>query len=258
MPPKRKPAPASETRVETAMLEILANPERVGTPQDVAALSDTESLASSRSARSARSVRSVRSARSARSERSAAPSAAPSVRSAPEPPAESRQRAAYVKLMRFAAMGQQPTRPFAPTDDAEALEGEVLMQEAMLRERLEEQRGKDGVRFARRMLLAFTSFSEFMNRRYDPFGVDIDGWSDSVMQNITDYDRPFERLIKKYQGRAEMAPEVELLVTLGSSMFMFHLSRSFAARMSAESAPTAAEAKASVVQVLTESDDEDA
>jgi hypothetical protein len=187
-------------------------------------------------------------------------SAGPSARPEPpaEAPAESRQRAAYVKLMRFAAMGQQPTRPFAATDDAEALEGEVLMQEAMLRERLEEQRGKDGVRFARRMLLAFTSFSEFMNRRYDPFGVDIDGWSDSVMQNITDYDRPFERLIKKYQGRAEMAPEVELLVTLGSSMFMFHLSRSFAARMSAESAPTAAEAKASVVQVLTESDDEDA
>jgi hypothetical protein len=108
------------------------------------------------------------------------------------------------------------------------------------------------------MLLAFTSFTEFMNRRYDPFGVDIDGWSDAVMQNIAEYDRPFERLVRKYQGRAEMAPEVELLVTLGSSLFMFHLSKSLAKRM-ASVAPTPVtpeQAKTHVVQMLSTSDDE--
>jgi hypothetical protein len=138
------------------------------------------------------------------------------------------------------------------------MEREVLLQEALLRERLGDERVKDGVKFSRRMLLAFTSFTEFMNRRYDPFGVDIDGWSDAVMQNIAEYDRPFERLVRKYQGRAEMAPEVELLVTLGSSLFMFHLSKSLAKRM-ASVAPTPVtpeQAKTHVVQMLSTSDDE--
>ena len=155
-----------------------------------------------------------------------------------------RRRAAYVKLLRFKAAGQQLTRPFAFDDDAAAMENEALLQEELVRERVHEQRTKDGVRFARRMLLAFTSFTEFMNKRYDPFGIDVEGWSDAVMENITDYDRPFERLIEKYQGRAEMTPEMELLVTLGGSMFMFHLSKAMAARMAAPQAAAAAAATA--------------
>jgi hypothetical protein len=132
--------------------------------------------------------------------------------------------------------GNALTRDFVPDDELEVMEEEVLLQEAVMRERQWEQRKKDGVRFSRRMLLAFTSFTEFMNKRYDPFDIDIDGWSDSVMENIADYDRPFERLLEKYQGRAEMTPEMELLATLGSSMFMFHLSKSLAAKMSAPAA----------------------
>jgi hypothetical protein len=65
-----------------------------------------------------------------------------------------------------------------------------------------------------------------------------------------------------------MAPEVELLVTLGSSLFMFHLSKSLAKRMasmaSMASAPAQqpppeamkASAKAHVVQMLSTSDDD--
>ena len=145
-----------------------------------------------------------------------------------------RKRDAFVRLKRIQSAGHALTRDFVPDDDLDAMEDEVLLQEAMMRERQKEQRTKDGVRFSRRMLLAFTSFTEFMNKRYDPFGIDISGWSDSVMESITDYDRPFKRLIQKYRGTAEMAPELELVVTLGSSMFMFHLSRSLAARMAAD------------------------
>jgi hypothetical protein len=166
--------------------------------------------------------------------------------------------------MRFTTLGQGTTRTFTLNDNAADMEREVMLQEAILRERLGDERVKDGVKFSRRMLLAFTSFSEFMNRRYDPFGVEIDGWSDAVMQNIEDYDRPFERLVRKYQGRAEMAPEVELLVTLGSSLFMFHLSKSLAKRMAAMAstaaetpADTRAQARAHVVQMLSSSSDDE-
>jgi hypothetical protein len=146
-----------------------------------------------------------------------------------------RQRDAYVKLQRLASIpGTKLTRVFEVTDRADDLEAEIHLQDAILRDRMLTQQTDDGVRFARRMLLALTSFTEFMNRRYDPFGIDITGWSDSVMQNIADYDTSFKRLITKYRGTAEMAPEIELVVTLGSSMFMFHLSKSLAARMAAD------------------------
>ena len=295
MPPKRKAAAVAttETRVETAMLDMLANPERMGSPQelsnrDMSILSDAESVASDRSGRSGRSARSARSERSEHSERSARSArSARSVRSArdekerqpeiatagaasaPSAPTsavgdeDERKRAAYVKLMRFTTLGQGSSRVFTPDDTAADMEREVLLQEAILRERLGDERVKDGVKFSRRMLLAFTSFTEFMNRRYDPFGVDIDGWSDAVMQNISEYDRPFERLVRKYQGRAEMAPEVELLVTLGSSLFMFHLSKSLANRMAGmagmatQPAESREQAKAHVVQMLSTSDDEE-
>lgn len=232
-------------RLETGMLEILANPERMGSPR-LEVDSDTASELSVRSARSARSDRSERSARSVRSVKSArsARSEAPPPRAreiiaqiddvAPRTESQ-RQRDAYVKLQRLSSMpGIKLTREFEVTDAADDLEAELHLHEAILRDRMLTQQTDDGVRFARRMLLAFTSFTEFMNKRYDPFGIDISGWSDSVMHGISDYDSSFKRLITKYRGTAEMAPEVELVITLGSSMFMFHLSKSLAARMAAD------------------------
>ena len=38
-----------------------------------------------------------------------------------------------------------------------------------------------------------------------------------------DYDDVFEELHEKYKGKAQMAPELKLLLMLGGSGFMFHL-----------------------------------
>ena len=261
MGPKRGAKQAAQTppphatietaRLETGMLDILANPERMGSPRlELDSDTQSESARSERSAkserseRSARSARSVRSVHSARSERSARAEAPAPPRAhdiiaqiddvAPRTESQ-RQRDAYVKLQRLSSMpGIRLTRAFEVTDAADDLEAELHLHEAILRDRMLTQQTDDGVRFARRMLLAFTSFTEFMNKRYDPFGIDISGWSDSVMHGISDYDSSFKRLITKYRGTAEMAPEVELVITLGSSMFMFHLSKSLAARMAAD------------------------
>ena len=43
------------------------------------------------------------------------------------------------------------------------------------------------------------------------------------MQNINDYDEVFEELAEKYGGQSEVAPEIKLLMMLGGSAFMFHL-----------------------------------
>lgn len=79
------------------------------------------------------------------------------------------------------------------------------------------------VKFARKMLVACITGMEFLNKRYDPFKLKLDGWSESIMENIGDYDNVFERLYQKYTGRGNMPPEMELMFSLVGSAMMFHL-----------------------------------
>jgi hypothetical protein len=74
------------------------------------------------------------------------------------------------------------------------------------------------------MLMACVTGLEFLNNRFDPFSVQLDGWGESVNENINDYDEIFEELNEKYGGGGDMAPELRLLFTLAGSAFMFHLS----------------------------------
>lgn len=82
------------------------------------------------------------------------------------------------------------------------------------------------LRFSRRMLMACITGIEFLNKRYDPFDVLLEGWSESVIENVSDYDNVFERLHDKYSSKIAMAPEIELLLSLTGSAFMFHLTNS--------------------------------
>lgn len=82
------------------------------------------------------------------------------------------------------------------------------------------------IKFQRRVVMAAVSGMEFMNSRFDPFDLKLDGWSESVMDSVEDFDPTFERLHEKYKTRAQMAPEMELMMSLAGSAFMFHLSNS--------------------------------
>ena len=91
-------------------------------------------------------------------------------------------------------------------------------------ERIKQRRDLDkSVRFQRKMLIAFVTGIEFLNTRFDPFDLKLDGWSESVHENAGDYDDIFEELHEKYKDKAQMAPEIKLLLMLGGSGFMFHL-----------------------------------
>ena len=72
-------------------------------------------------------------------------------------------------------------------------------------------------------MMALITGAEYMNNRFDPFDVKLDGWSESVNENIADFDEVFEELAEKYGGKSEVAPEIKLLMMLGGSAFMFHL-----------------------------------
>lgn len=81
------------------------------------------------------------------------------------------------------------------------------------------------VKFSRKMLMAVVSASEFLNKRYDPFGANLDGWSETVMENVNDgdYDNIFEKLHDKYSGKVNTPPEMELMLSLAGSAVMFHM-----------------------------------
>ena len=82
------------------------------------------------------------------------------------------------------------------------------------------------VKFSRRMLIACVTGLEFMNKRYNPFEIQLDGWSENVMESVDDYDEVFEELYVKYRTKMHMAPEVKLIMMLGGSAMMFHLTNS--------------------------------
>jgi hypothetical protein len=83
------------------------------------------------------------------------------------------------------------------------------------------------IRFQRKMLMACVTGIEFMNNRFDPFDIKIDGWSEQVHENVNDYDDIFEELHDKYKGSGrKMAPELRLMMSLSGSAFMFHLTSS--------------------------------
>jgi hypothetical protein len=74
------------------------------------------------------------------------------------------------------------------------------------------------------MLMAFVTGTEYLNTRYDPFAIKLDGWSEQVHENITDFDDIFEELHQKYKAKGKkMAPELRLFISLSGSAFMFHL-----------------------------------
>lgn len=78
------------------------------------------------------------------------------------------------------------------------------------------------IKFQRKMLMAVVSGLEFVNKKYSPLELQLDGWSETVHENIGDYDSVFEELYFKYRGKVKMPPEVSLILMVGGSALMFH------------------------------------
>jgi len=88
---------------------------------------------------------------------------------------------------------------------------------------ISEKEKKNSVKFQGKMLMAAITGLEFLNTRFDPFDIKLDGWSEQLNENIEDYDEIFAELHQKYQSKASMAPELKLLFQLGGSAMMVHM-----------------------------------
>ena len=90
---------------------------------------------------------------------------------------------------------------------------------------------ESGLKFSRKVLMAAVTGIEYANKRFDPVQAKLDGWSEHIMSTLGDYDGCFLRLYDKYKDSAgNVSPEIELLLLLGGSATMFHITKSFVAQ----------------------------
>ena len=88
---------------------------------------------------------------------------------------------------------------------------------------MEEKQRTNSIKFGGNMLMAAINAVEFLNSKFDPFDIKLDGWSEQINENLSDYDDVFGELHEKYKSKATMAPELKLLFQLGGSAMMVHM-----------------------------------
>jgi len=227
---KRKQSSPSRNDTFNSNFANLAN-TRKSLPQQQPDIQESEYTASesddissqytaSVSSRSSRSSRGSRRSRKNKQNFFSQPSSVPTQPHMSNSERDKEKQKMLLKLYEYQTKGVKLSKRFTPESTYEEVKLEYDMQNKMLSNR-------SAVAFSRKMLMAAVTGLEYMNGRFDPFNIKLDGWSESVMENIGDYDKIFERLAEKYSGRGEMAPELELMFSLAGSAFMFHLTSSF-------------------------------
>jgi hypothetical protein len=112
--------------------------------------------------------------------------------------------------------GANLTKKYTMDSPLQELQGEYEMIIA-------EREKTNSVKFQGKMLMACVTGLEFLNNKFDPFDLKMDGWGEQVNENINDYDEIFQELHDKYKSKAKLAPELKLLFQLGGSAIMVHM-----------------------------------
>lgn len=121
------------------------------------------------------------------------------------------------KLEALERKGQRLTKNYTMESSLDEMKGEYEMI-------VSEKEKEASVRFQAKMLMACVTGITFLNQRFDPFDVNLEGWDETVQENVSDYDDVFAELHDKYRSKAKIAPELKLLFMLGGSAVMAHMS----------------------------------
>jgi hypothetical protein len=121
------------------------------------------------------------------------------------------------KIQRMAASGTSPQISLSIDSPFEQIQ-------------LEYQRMKRGaeitrsIKFQRRVLLAVSTGVEFVSKRASFLKLRLDGFSESVLDSIADYDEAFEGVHEKYGESVSMDPMYSVMFMFMSSMVAYHIS----------------------------------
>ena len=132
---------------------------------------------------------------------------------------EQKKQELLIKLLALEKKGVNLTKSYSLKSSLEEIEFEYNTQQKAMEI-------EASVHFQQKVLMAAVTGVEFLNNKFDPINAKLDGWSESVMDNINDYEEIFRKLHEKYSQKSTMPPELQLLVTLVGSGFMFHLTNS--------------------------------
>ena len=94
---------------------------------------------------------------------------------------------------------------------------------AFIRRERRKREKNNAEKLGAKILLTIITSLEFLNNKFDPFDLKLDGWSEGIHENIDDYNEVFGELFEKYKTSSKMPPEVKLIMMVGGSAAMVHL-----------------------------------
>lgn len=121
------------------------------------------------------------------------------------------------KLETLQQKGVELSKQYTMENSLDEMRGEYEYQQG-------ERERKNSVQFQGKMLTTLITGIEFLNNKFDPFDIKLDGISENVQENLGDYDEIFSELAEKYKSKAKMAPELKLVFQLASAGIMVHMS----------------------------------
>ena len=120
------------------------------------------------------------------------------------------------KLETLEEKGANLSKKYTMDNDLDEMKGEYEFL-------INEKEKSNSIKFQGKVLTTMITGLEFLNSKFDPFDIKLDGWSEQINENVDDYDEIFAELHEKYKSKAKMAPEIKLLFQLASSGIMIHM-----------------------------------
>tara|TARA_B100001063_G_scaffold245444_2_gene281181 strand:- start:431 stop:1891 length:1461 start_codon:yes stop_codon:yes gene_type:complete len=128
-----------------------------------------------------------------------------------------REKFSYLKKLEvLEKKGAELTKKYTMDSSLQEMMGEYEML-------ISEKEKENSIKFQGNMLSAAINGIEFLNNRFDPFDIKLDGWGEQFGENVNDYDEIFAELHEKYKSKAKMAPELKLMFQLAGSAMMIHM-----------------------------------
>lgn len=87
----------------------------------------------------------------------------------------------------------------------------------------EDKLRRENVKMQGWWITTFVNSIEYMNSTFDPFGINLDGWSEKVGEDLDSYEDIFMELYDKYKG-GKLSPELNLLLRLAFSAAVVNIS----------------------------------
>ena len=130
------------------------------------------------------------------------------------------KRTLLFKLKRYEKKGFPASRTYTLNSDLADIRAEY---ESLRREANLEQ----GLKVSKNLLISTCSVLEYLNNKFDPMDVVLDGWTEEVHEDVEEkvYDEVLEELYYKYYDKVSVGPEITLLTMLGGSAVKFHMTQ---------------------------------